>query len=150
MRSLYRHRQFAWTITFTLGVAALFAAAIGLTTLRPALLLVVAATIVFGMLFSSLTIEITESELVWFFGPRVLKKRIALSEIASAAPVRNKWWWGFGVHLTPRGWLYNVHGLEAVEIVQKDGKSCRLGTDEPQALASALGFEPRKRRAGQE
>jgi hypothetical protein len=150
MRGLYRHRQIGWTIILSLGLAALFAGVIGLTTLRWPLLLVVAVTILFGLLFSSLTIEVTESELVWFFGPGIFKKRVARSEIASAEPARNKWWWGWGVHLTPRGWLYNVHGLEAVEIVQKDGKSCRLGTDEPQALASALGFEPRKRRAGQE
>ena len=102
-----------------------------------------------GLLFSSLTIEVTESELVWFFGPGFLKKRIARSEIASAAPARNRWWWGWGVHLTPRGWLYNVQGLEAVEIVKTDGKSFRLGTDEPLALASALGAGSRERLAAE-
>ena len=150
MRSLYRHRQIGWTIILTLGLAAVFAATIGLATLRWPLLPVVAVSILFGLLASSLTTEVTESELVWFFGPGVFKKRVALSEIASAAPARNRWWWGWGIHLTPRGWLYNVHGLEAVEIVQKDGKSFRLGTDEPQALAGALGFGARERLAEKE
>ena len=150
MRSLYWHKQIGWTIVLTLGLAALFAGVIGLTTMRWPLLLVVAVTILFGLLCSSLTIEVTESELVWFFGPGIFKKRVARSEIASAEPARNKWWWGWGIHLTPRGWLYNVHGLEAVEIMQKGGKSFRLGTDEPLALASALGFRSRERLAGEE
>jgi hypothetical protein len=144
MRSFYRHRQIGWTIIIVLGLAALFAAAASLTTPRPTSLLVIAVLILTGLLFSSLTIEITESELVWFFGPGFLKKRVALSGIASAAPARNKWWWGWGVRLTPRGWLYNVDGLEAVEINKRDGASFRLGTDESQALARALGSATRE------
>ena len=150
MRSLYRHRQIGWTIIIVLGLAALFAAFAGLATLRPGLLLIVAVTLLTGLLFSSLTIEVTESELVWFFGPGFLKKRVALSGIASATPERNKWWWGWGVHLTPRGWLYNVDGLAAVEIVQRNGESFRLGTDEPQVLAQALGFATREGPAREE
>ena len=149
MRSLYRHRRAGWTILLTLGAAALLAGALGLTALRWPLLLVAAVTVLFGLLFSSLTIEVTESELVWFFGPGVLKRRIARREIASGAPARNRWWWALGVHLTPRGRLYNVHGLASVEIVKTDGEAFRLGTDEPQALASALGFRSRDRLAGE-
>ncbi|MGA9600202.1 MAG: hypothetical protein WBS22_08115 [Methylocystis sp.] len=150
MRSLYRHRQIGWTIIIVLGLAALFAAAAGLATLRPTLLLVVAVTLLTGLLFSSLTIEVTANELVWFFGPGFLKRRVARSEIAKVELSRNKWWWGWGVHLTPHGWLYNVDGLEAVEITQKDGTSFRLGTDEPQALARALGFGTREGLAREE
>jgi hypothetical protein len=149
VRSLYRRRQIGWTILLTLGLAALFAAAAGLTTPRWTLFLIVAVMILSGLLFSSLTIEVTESELLWFFGPGFLKRRIARSEIVSAKPAHNRWWWGWGVHLTPRGWLYNVHGRESVEIVKTDGESLRLGADEPQALASALSFRTRDRLAGE-
>ncbi len=144
MRSLYRHKQVGWTIIIVLGLAALFAAAAGLTTPWPGLLLIVAITLLTALLFSTLTIEVTASELTWFFGPGFLKRRVARSEIAKAEPARNKWWWGFGVRLTPQGWLYNVDGLDAVEITQKDGTSFRLGTDEPQALARGLGFTTRQ------
>jgi hypothetical protein len=150
LRSLYRHRQIGWTIIIVLGLAALFAAVAGLATPRPTLLLVVAVLLLTGLLFSSLTIEVTESELVWFFGPGFLKRRVARSEIAKAEPARNKWWWGWGVHLTPRGWLYNVDGLESVEITQKDGSLFRLGADEPQALTRALGFVAREGLAREE
>ena len=36
------------------------------------------------------------------------------------------------------GWLYNVSGLDAVEIETSDGDVIRLGTDEPNQLSSVL------------
>ncbi|ARN81647.1 hypothetical protein [Methylocystis bryophila] len=150
MRNLYRHRQIGWTIIIVLGVATLFAGAADLAAPRSPALLVAAIMLLTGLIFSSLTIEVTPNELVWFFGPGLLKRRVARSEIAKAEPARNKWWWGWGVRLTPRGWLYNVDGLEAVEIAKKDGASFRLGTDEPQALARALGFATREGLAREE
>ena len=74
----------------------------------------------------------------WWFGWGVWTKRIPLEDIASAVPVRNPWWYGFGIHRTPRGWLYNVSGLDAVEIRLRNGRKLRLGTDEPGKLASEL------------
>ena len=93
---------------------------------------------IIGLIFSSLTIEIDADALRWWFGLGVWRKRIVLEDIASAAPVRNPWWYGFGIHRTPRGWLYNVSGLDAVEICLRGGRTLRLGTDEPGKLASAL------------
>lgn len=93
---------------------------------------------VLGLVFSSLTIEIDTDTLSWSFGWGVWTKRIPLGEIASVVPVRNPWWYGFGIHRTPRGWLYNVSGLEAVEISLRSGRKLRLGTDEPAKLASEL------------
>ena len=55
-----------------------------------------------------------------------------------ASPVQNKLWWGRGIHLTPGGWLYNVAGLESVEIVMRDGKRFRIGSDDADMLARAL------------
>lgn len=88
--------------------------------------------------FSSLTIEADPHEIRWFFGPRLWRKRIALADVAAVRQVRNEWWHGFGVHYTPHGWLYNVGGLDAVEIETHSGRTLRLGTDEPGELARAL------------
>ena len=57
---------------------------------------------------------------------------------ASFQTVRNKWYFGWGIRYLGTGWLYNVSGLDAVEIVQNDGKMVRVGTDEPDVLARAL------------
>jgi len=91
-----------------------------------------------GWVFSSLTVEVTAEELAWFFGPGVWRKSITRQSIANATPVINKWWWGWGIHLTPRGWLYNVGGLEAVEVKLNDGSTLRIGSDEAAKLAHAL------------
>jgi len=45
---------------------------------------------------------------------------------------------GWGVHLTPCGWLYNVSGLDAVAITLRDGRKFALGTDDPHGLLAAL------------
>jgi len=47
--------------------------------------------------------------------------------------------------MTPHGWLYNVSGLDAVEVTTKSGKKYRIGTDVPaeleQAIRSVLSFK---------
>jgi hypothetical protein len=72
------------------------------------------------------------------FRSGLLAQKHRTDEIVSATPVRNKWWWGWGIHLTPRGWLYNVAGLEGVEIALSNGRTLRVGSDEALALANAL------------
>ena len=52
---------------------------------------------------------------------------------------RTRFWEGWGIHYTSRGWLYNVSGYGAVLIHLKSGKRFMLGTDEPASLAAALG-----------
>ena len=49
-----------------------------------------------------------------------------------------RWWWGWGVRYYGQGWLYNVSGLDAVEIRLKSGKHIRIGTDEPEALVAEI------------
>lgn len=52
--------------------------------------------------------------------------------------MRNKWWYGWGIRLTPHGWLYNVSGLDAVELHLTGGRKVRLGTAEPAQLSRAI------------
>ncbi|HYC17211.1 MAG TPA: hypothetical protein VEC94_08395 [Pseudolabrys sp.] len=116
-------------------VAVIFSRDIGLLAVAGPLIAIVAIA---GVVFSSLTIEIDNAALNWWFGLGVWKRQIALGDVASAAVVRNPWWYGFGIHRTPRGWLYNVSGLDAVEICLHDGRIVRLGTNEPRKLVDAL------------
>lgn len=140
MHGVYRHSQIGYVMRAIMLVAA--AGCLASTALPDApwpLLLVIASVLVgAGWIFSALTIEVTPTELTWFFGPGVWRQRVARTDIASAATTQNKWWYGFGVHQTPRGWLYNVAGLEAVEVTLRDGTTFRLGTDEAEALERAL------------
>lgn len=142
MDPIYRHTQPGTLLFLTAipGVAALLLGALAVP--GPLALPLVASAVVFGgasYAFSSLTVEATPTEVKWFFGPGFWRKTLSRAEIATAAPVENKWWWGWGIHLTPRGWLYNIGGLAAVEIALKDGRTTlRIGSDEAAALARAL------------
>jgi len=91
------------------------------------------------VLFHSLTVEVGQSDLVCRFGTRFIKKRFLLSDIQEVRSVRNPWYSGWGIRWFPaRYWLWNVSGLQAVELVLKDGKRFRIGTDEPEALILAI------------
>jgi hypothetical protein len=89
-------------------------------------------------LFSSLTVEVSGTEICWYFGPGLWHYRVALSDIEGVRIVRNMWLNGFGIRVRP-GWrLYNVSGLDAVELRLKTGDIRRIGTDDPRGLAAAL------------
>jgi hypothetical protein len=102
------------------------------------LLVVLAVLIVIAVLFASLTVTIGNDFLKLAFGPGLIQKRVLLAEIASCAVAQNSWWYGWGIRLTPHGWLYNVAGRSAVEITLKNGRRFRIGTDEPERLCQAL------------
>jgi hypothetical protein len=88
--------------------------------------------------FATLTVEVDQENVQLYFGPGVIKKTIPISAIRFHKPVRNKWYYGFGIRYYPGGTLWNVSGLHAIELTLRDGKRFRIGTDEPQALSEAL------------
>lgn len=85
-----------------------------------------------------LTIKIDNHVLRISFGAGVVGKTVQLTEIDTYEPVRIRWWYGWGIHLTPYGWLYNVSGWDAVAIKLRSGKKFAIGTAEPQALVEAI------------
>ena len=89
-------------------------------------------------LFYSLTVEIDETKLIVKFGFGVIKKKFILKDIESCHAVKNHWYYGWGIRITPHGWLYNISGLSAIEIKMKNGKTYRIGTDEPKNLERAI------------
>ena len=90
------------------------------------------------VLFFSLTVVINENELEVRFGPGIVRKRIKLYDIESCQVVRNHWYYGWGIRLTPHGWLYNVSGFYAVEIKFRTGTKFRIGSNVPQELEAAI------------
>ena len=88
--------------------------------------------------FSSLTVVVNGNELEWYFGPGTWKFRMARSDIAGVSIVRNSVLNGFGIRMRPGFRLYNVSGLDAVELQLKNGEIRRIGTDDASGLAAAL------------
>lgn len=133
----YKHTQLGKLIIIVMTAVSIVMLVIGLTVAR-AVLGGLAILALCGWLFHSLTIEIVDKELRWRFGPGLIHKRVPLSEIASAKPVRTNFLEGWGIHWSRFGWLYNVSGLDAVAITLRSGKRFALGTDEPQVLADKI------------
>ncbi len=89
-------------------------------------------------LFNSLTVKITSDKISAAFGSGLIHKTIPFTRIKSAEKVRNKWIYGFGIRLIPDGQMYNVAGLDAIELKLTNGRVFRIGTDEPDKLLEAI------------
>jgi hypothetical protein len=100
--------------------------------------IVAALLLVLLVIFRSLTIEIDGDELRCYFGDGLIRRRFPLADIVSATAVRNRWYHGWGIRLTPTGWMFNVSGLDAVELTLSNGKRFRIGTDDPGPVIEAL------------
>lgn len=135
----YQHRQSATLLLCAFAIATfILLLASARTSMGYPGLIAVAALVLAGALFSSLSIQVSEEFLSWKFGPGPISKKVLLSEIVGVETTRTKWWEGWGIRLTRRGWLYNVSGLDAVLIRLKSGKQFLLGTDEPIRLMRVL------------
>src|SRR5690606_4250002 len=90
-----------------------------------------------GLMFSSMTVRIADGRLEWWFGKGFPRYSKALSDIESVAvwPSRG---FALGIHWTRDGWLYNVSGMKGVHVSMRDGSRFIVGSDEPEALYSAL------------
>jgi hypothetical protein len=135
----YRHTQPGTLVLAALAVPVVVIACVSaLVGLEPVSLLVAVILLACALLFGSLGVEVTGAELCLWFGVGLIRRRFPLAEIRRATRVRNRWYWGWGIRRMPRGWLYNVSGLEAVEIEMADGRIHRVGTDRPEELLAAL------------
>ena len=142
LKILYKHRQIGVAILVVLGLATLVCLMLSLVVdaphLRLTLLSLAGALGICAVLFSSITVELSQDFLSWHFGPGILRKNVAVAEIQNVAVTETKFIHGWGIHLTRNGWLYNVSGFGAVQITLKSGKSFLLGSDEPEKLCLTL------------
>jgi hypothetical protein len=103
-----------------------------------ALLAGAALAIVVGWSFSSLTVRVGADELKLHFGFGWPRTAVSLADIASVELTRTRFWDGWGVHRTRRGWLYNVGGYDAVVLSRRDGTALLVGSDDAPRLKAAI------------
>lgn len=101
---------------------------------------VMAVVLVMLASFSLLTVSVGDEYIALKFGFGIFRKKFKIKEVTSVERVKNYWYYGFGIRpwFWPRMWIFNVSGLDAVEIRMKNGKIYRLGTDEPEKLETAI------------
>lgn len=138
----YRHTQAGWlSVAIALGVGIFGLVLVFGVGLHPALLFAWLVVVPVLITFNSLTTEVEDGTLRLSFGVGWIQRQVELRRVAEVRVVRNRWFYGWGIRLTPHGWLWNVSGLDAVELVYLDGSKFRVGTDEPRVLAQALQAE---------
>ncbi len=141
---IYQHTQhtYVW-----LGVAVLVAGTVALAAVLtedvavPAILIVVLITVVVALVtlsFAKLTTTVTPDAVTVAFTWGWPRRVIGRDHIVSHRIVRNRWLYGWGVRWIPHGMLWNVWGLDGVELQLRDGRRFRIGTDEPERLDAAL------------
>jgi hypothetical protein len=132
----YHHTQIGWPVIAVAVVLLplVMGASGGFEQLSLPILLALPIALVFG----SLTVAVDHRRLSWRFGVGFIRKSLPVADIRSIRAVRNPWHYGWGIRLTPVGWLYNVSGLSAIEVLLNDGRHVLIGTDQPEALERAL------------
>ena len=92
--------------------------------------------------FMTLTVEDGGDRLAIRYGPvSLFAKSFPYDKIESAEPDRSSWIDGWGIHYVPgRGWTYNLWGFDCVRLTV-DGRTVRIGTDDPEGLTQFLNDE---------
>jgi hypothetical protein len=137
----YRHTQFGTVIVIVLLIPTIsifiipFIIGIHILVLHLVLILL---SISFPLL-STLTVKINNGILTCYFGIGLIRKRIHLIDVKEYRIVTNSWLVGWGIRWVPGQYLiWNVSGLQAVELVFNRGPIFRIGTDEPEELLKAI------------
>jgi hypothetical protein len=139
MNVSYRHTQVGYLMIAVLaaGIVGL-SAALAFGSGPKALVAAIGVLALCLLLFPTLTAVVRGGRLQCFFGLGLIRREIPVAEILAVSVVRNPWIYGWGLRLIPGGWLWNVSGLDAVELRLRSGNRFRIGTDEPAALHAAI------------
>jgi len=87
--------------------------------------------------FLRLTVTVDGAELLLAYTFGWPRRRIDRGRVISAVPERIPLWYGWGIRRTPKCWMWNVWGRDAVRVTLTE-REFLIGTDDPEGLAAAL------------
>ena len=90
-------------------------------------------TILLGALFWCLEVKVNADEILLSYGFGFINKKIQRQQILQVEVVRNAWWYGLGIRLTPHGWMWSISGLDAIELTYQMATSSGLELINPKA-----------------
>jgi hypothetical protein len=143
----YKETQYGWLISV------FFVAVIGFMTLmyleqwgthpvpKTPFLIMVGLFVFILSLFYKMTIHVEGRTIKIVYGIGLIRIKIKPDRISGVKVFNVPWYWGVGIRITPKGWLYSINGFKALIIeYEKDGlyKSVLVGTPAPEELKSAL------------
>ena len=95
------------------------------------------------LVFSRLAVTVSGGRIATAFGFGRPHREIELENVAAVRQVRNTWMQGWGVRKISGGWMYNVWGLDAVEVELSSGGVFRIGTNDPENLLAVISLQTR-------
>src|SRR5579862_4299969 len=99
----------------------------------------VAVLAVLGLSFIRLRIDVDRTRIAWGMTYGWPGGEIPIDDVRSAQIVPVTFWMGIGIHLTLRGWLWNVARGRGVQIERFSAfPPIVLGTDDPEGLLAAI------------
>ena len=136
----YRHTQSGPAVPIVTSIVAvgLLASAFVSTQAVIATAIAGAALELLVLVFNRLTVAVDSEAVQASFGWGWPRRRIGIGDVTGFRRVRSRWYYGWGIRRVPRGWMFNVSGLDAVELDLTTGKRFWIGTDEPADLIAAL------------
>jgi hypothetical protein len=141
MSGTYDHTQSGPLAALLSGLAAAFAVAAlaAWSAVSLAILPLVALLLLLASGMARLRVRDAGRALVVRYGPLPLFGwSFPYADVSDVRASRSRWIDGFGIHWIPwRGWTLNLWGFDCVELRVR-GKRYRIGTDDPEGLASWL------------
>ena len=135
----YKHTQIGYVLIIVFSVTLiLIGTLVFRTNFTPGVIFIFAFMVMCLAVFSRLTVEVDDRVIDLKFGMGVIRKRFLLKDVKAHRVVKNPWYYSWGIHVIPGGWIFNVSGLEAVELQMKNGQRYRVGTDDVEGLANAV------------
>lgn len=140
----YEHTQPGWVFRIVIGLfyliwlASLSGIFFADRELFSGILIPIVISSVVLVLFHSLRVCIDSETLLASFGIGLIRFTFLLEEIEECAPVRSRFYNGWGIRKIRHGWLLNVSGYDTVQIKLRSGKIYRIGTDDQDGLMAAL------------
>ncbi len=91
------------------------------------------------LIFYKLTIIIDDKSVSFKLGIGLVGKTYKITDLRSCRPVTNTALAGVGIRMLPNGWLYNVTGLDAIELQFRNKNSViRIGTNRPEEISEII------------
>lgn len=140
-----KYTQFGTFSLIAMGSALIFCIVMmiitGFNDLAPfgILSFVVMTLLICLLIFYKLTITIDDTYIRFSLGTGLIARKYLISDIQSCKSVSNNPLYGIGIRKIPKGRLYNVTGLKAIEIKFKNSKSIvRIGTNHPDEISGII------------
>lgn len=133
---MYKRMQLNKTL---LVILVIISAAVVLTSADYlSVLVAIAINLVLAGLFWSMTVEVKNTRVSWYFGSGFFRKELSALDIVETSTYQTKWYQGIGIRLLKDGWLYNASVGSALKLTMKSGNNVYLGCPDIERLQKEL------------